>query len=126
MRWILVVFGGCSVVTPPDRPSYTYDVAPILQTHCVRCHTSDGRWDGGVELDRYETAASTAVRSACTALDPVVAERYGDLLLSVSATEGEAPCARWDVASMPPGALEHLSLMEQEIFGNWIATGMRP
>lgn len=117
---------GCVSSGVPAVPSYEQHVAPILEQRCVRCHTDATEDNGGVALERYASARSTRIRSACTALDPATVERYASDLRSERALVGEAACARWIVASMPPGAMDHLSLYEQEVFALWVATGAQP
>ncbi|MCB9679085.1 MAG: hypothetical protein H6737_28545 [Alphaproteobacteria bacterium] len=114
---LLLVLAGCAAAPAPDAPTYA-EVSPVLERHCTRCHTSEGRRDGGVELDRYASARSTRVRAACTAVEADVAERYG--LHSENADPGAAPCEGWRPASMPPGAIEHLTPAEQELLARWV------
>lgn len=116
---------GCAPVTVPPTPSYAVDVAPIIDRHCTRCHTSAGRWDGGVELDGYLAARSTRVSMACTALDARLIDAYADVLVSAASPSSE-PCAFWTPTSMPPGATPRLSLVEQATLARWIATGALP
>lgn len=125
MRWSLLILAGCAGAEIPATPSYAADVQPVLEHHCVRCHTSEGRRDGGVELDQYASARSTRISSACTSIDPSVAEQYADAL-SPQADPEAAVCESWDYASMPPGAVDHLSLGEQELLARWVATGAQP
>jgi hypothetical protein len=117
---------GCDPTEPPAVPSYEVHIAPILQAHCVRCHERAEPDNGGVALDRYAPARSTRIRSACTALDPDLVEQYAGSLRSSSAEAGEEACARWTVASMPPGAMDHLSRYDQELLARWVATGAAP
>lgn len=121
--WVLA---SCEPQEPPDGLSYEVHVAPILEAHCVRCHAVADPDNGGVELDDYAPARSTRVRSACTALDPDLVEEYADALRSSSASSGEVACARWNVASMPPGAMDHLSRYDQELLVRWVSTGASP
>ena len=118
---IFLLFIGCDEPLPAV-PSYAVDVQPILEQHCVRCHTADGRRDGGIELDQYASARSSRVSTVCTSLDP-------DLIPDIQShlRSGEADvCRDWVPSSMPPGAIERLSLRDQDLLALWAATGAQP
>ncbi|MCB9671677.1 MAG: hypothetical protein H6734_19505 [Alphaproteobacteria bacterium] len=117
----VLLLGGCEKPVPLE-PSFEVDVAPILERHCTRCHTSLGRLDGGVELDTYAGARSTRVSSVCTSLD-------GAVLVGVEADlrPGDPTvCGAFATASMPPGAVEHLTVRDQEVLARWATTGALP
>lgn len=121
-RWWSGVLCGLLAcdATVPETPTYTEHVRPILEEHCVRCHRAERR-DGDVELDRYASARSTRVRSACTSIRPELVEAFGEHLLPGSGDP--VPCRDWVVGSMPPGAVEHLDLWQQDVFVRWIVVG---
>ncbi len=79
-----------------------------------------------MELDTYASARSTRVSSACTALDASVSAEHALALRSLDADPTEAACSRWASASMPPGAIDHLTLHEQHLLARWVATGATP
>ena len=108
------------------EPSYAADIAPILEEFCVRCHTSEGRLDAGVELDRYESARSARVKNTCVAVSPDVIDGFADSLLPAAGHGGAIPCEPWDALSMPPGATPLLSREQQIRMARWVATGARP
>jgi hypothetical protein len=37
----LALFGGCQEPVP-GQPTYTTDIEPLFEAHCVRCHSADG------------------------------------------------------------------------------------
>ncbi len=111
---------------PSTSPSYAADIAPLLEEFCTRCHTSRGRRDAGVELDRYASARSTRVKNACVSVSTEVIDLYGGDLLPEAGYGSPIPCEPWEALSMPPGATPRLSREQQELMANWIATGARP
>ncbi len=129
---LLLALSGCASVAESDpalltgTPSYEADIKPILDEFCVRCHTSAGRLDAGVELDRYENARSARVKNTCVSVGRDVADSYGEHLLPVAGHGSKVPCEPWDLLSMPPGATPLLSLEQQVLLARWVATGAQP
>lgn len=109
----------------PAEVTYEAHVAPILDRHCVRCHSEAGSLYAGVGVDEYRNARSSRIRSVCTAVSAEVVATYGDTLASASQPE-LGPCADWAVGSMPPGAKLRLSGQEQELLARWVAQGAQP
>ncbi len=110
----------------PETPSFASDVAPILEQHCVRCHDRDGTLDAGVELDNYVGARGARVSSTCTAIGDDVVDVYSADLLPEAGNGSDVPCEPWQTLSMPPGAEVKLSIVEQVILAQWVATGAQP
>ena len=110
----------------PATPSFSADVAPILEQHCVRCHERDGTLDGGVELDTYLGARGARVSSTCTSVGDDVVDVYSADLLPEAGNGSDVPCEPWKTLSMPPGAEVKLSIVEQVMLAQWVATGAQP
>lgn len=101
-------------------PTYAADIRPLYEKHCVACHDGNGVRAGGVELERYENAFSTRVKSACTSIEPDLVERYAEHLYPYA---GGSPCGDWAVFSMPDGAKSRMTRAEQIILVRWVVTG---
>lgn len=110
----------------PQTPSFSDDIAPILDTHCVRCHDRDGTLDAGVELDNYVGARGARVSSTCTAIGNDVVDLFAADLLPEGGFGSQVPCEPWQTLSMPPGAEVKLSIVEQVMLAQWVATGAQP
>jgi hypothetical protein len=107
-------------------PSYDLHIAPLLNKACVSCHDAHGLIAGGVELDRYETAFDSRLKNVCTAVTPIVIERFSHVLRSVRQDPLEAPCSTWKAFSMPKGAKSRMTLFEQVLFARWVEIGAPP
>ncbi len=107
----------------PAMPTYTQDVAPIVEEHCLRCHVTGGPRRGGVVVDSYEVLSARAVINTCVSVNPDVVDAHADSLLPLAGSQDLAPCESWDVFSMPPGAMPRLTEDEQWILARWTAIG---
>jgi hypothetical protein len=103
-------------------PTWTDDVAPIVEQHCLRCHGAHGRMEDGVDLSTYQAARAARVTSVCTAVTPAVVEAFAEDLVPLGGTAGGA-CEGVEVFSMPLGAMAHLGLSEQVTYARWVAQG---
>jgi hypothetical protein len=111
------------------EPSYQLDIRPLYARHCTSCHDSHGVRAGGVELDRYETARATRVKSACTSITSDLIASYGEFLLPYRGDPPRldlVPCGDWEPLSMPAGAQPRLTHAEQMILVRWVVTGANP
>lgn len=104
------------------EPTWTADVAPIVEQHCLRCHGAGGRMEDGVDLSSYAAARGARVTSVCTAVTPPVVDAFADDLVPLGGTAG-GPCEGVEVFSMPLGAMAHLGLAEQVTYARWVAQG---
>jgi hypothetical protein len=98
----------------------------MLDEFCVRCHTSMGRMDAGVELDRYESARSARVKNACVSVSTDVIDNFAKSLLPAAGHGSPVPCEPWKALSMPPGATPLFSLEQQILMARWVETGALP
>ena len=57
------------------EPTYA-DVAPIFAAKCVACHSSSGRAEDGVALDRYADVFLGRVENVCVAIHPSVGDEF--------------------------------------------------
>lgn len=119
MRFLVstLLLAACEAEVP-EQPEYERDVRPIIDVHCLRCH-NEARDDGGVRLDGFDWAQRERIGLLCTSLDSAVADTFAG---GLGADQPEG-CRGWRPSSMPPGAIERMSLREQEIIGRW-ATGL--
>lgn len=104
------------------EPTYVADVAPILASHCTRCHHPETRLAGGVDLSTHRAARSSRVSTVCTAVGPEVVDAFADHLHPLGGTAAR-PCQGMAVGSMPPGAQPRLSLDDQMTLARWAAQG---
>lgn len=106
------------------QPTYEAHIRPLLARHCATCHSGHGLRDGGVELDRYESAYSNRVRNTCVSVNAEVTERFAEYLLPVPRDGVARPhCDDWEPLTMPPGARTRLTLEEQIILARWVELG---
>lgn len=132
-RFVLLLIpflGACGIAEAPSlealherTPTYAADIAPIYEKHCVACHDGNGVRAGGVELERYENAFSTRVKSTCTAIEPDLVDRYSEHLYPFG---GDSACVDWAIFSMPAGAKSKMTRAEQIILVRWVVTGGSP
>ncbi|MFT4979126.1 MAG: hypothetical protein ACI8S6_005036 [Myxococcota bacterium] len=129
MRALFLMFAACVPVASVDpsvydaEPTYTDDIAPLMETWCVDCHASDGVMYDGVELDSFEGVRGTRVRSTCVTVTPDVVATFADSLLPSGGYTDLPACDPWEVASMPPGAMARPSLEEQILLARWVEIG---
>lgn len=105
------------------EPTYSSHVRPIYDRYCHQCHAEAGVKAGGVELDRYRTAAATAKKSVCTAVTQTLVDEWSPRV-DLSPSSGGAPCAGWEVFSMPTGAKSRLTNTEQRLLLRWLEIGV--
>ncbi len=103
--------------------TYRARISPIYRKRCIGCHTSAGLRLGGVELDTYEAAAGSRLRSACTSAQPELLELFDDTLRQIRSGVFEEPCDGWKIYSMPDGAKSRMSPNEQALLLRWIELG---
>lgn len=135
MKLIPLFLIGCTTPTlgdfdtdaVPTAPSYSAHIVPILAEHCARCHDgTDLLHQGGIGLNTYRRVRGARVRITCTAVSPTLVAEFADLLLPLGGSGSTTPCDSWSVYSMPPGAAPRLTLQEQYILAQWVATGAQP
>lgn len=128
---LLPLLSACAPVDPfdtgiaPAHPTFTDDVRPVMEQHCVRCHTdrdgtSGAREDGGIAVDTWERAHSARVAIACSSVGTDIAQAYADALRTAY---GPGACAGLPQLTMPPGAMPKLTVAEQLVLVRWVADG---
>lgn len=105
------------------EPTWSEDIAPLLERSCVSCHDGRGAFEGGVELATYAAARSTRVPATCTAISQDVADHFADVLVLPTDSGGDASCSGWEPLSMPPGTATRLSPTEQVLLARWVELG---
>jgi len=117
----LTVLSACSPEVPA-HPTYSNDVAPILDAHCVRCHGQGGT------LNKYGIPVNG------TDHPPKVCylQRYDDDCSSGSCLSGAKTCVSLIVADvnmpvtsglrMPPPPSDPLNDWEKGVIANWAKT----
>jgi len=120
----LTALSACSPEVPA-APTYTKDVGPILDAHCVRCHGQGGT------LNKYGIPVNG------TDHPPKVCylQRYDDDCSSGTCLSGAMTCASLIVSyvnlpaanglRMPPSPSDPLNDWEKGVLKNWAATTPR-
>lgn len=106
--------------TEVANPTWTDDIQPLYEAHCIRCHQAGSVQHDGVQLDTYAAARATRHRSACTAITADLVAPNADILRSDG---GVVRCGDWEVDSMPPGTLPRLTRAEMELLLRWLEQG---
>ncbi len=125
----LCLAGSCGGELEPEilsaTPSYDRDIKPIFNRHCVEYHDGDGVRDGGVELDRYESAFAGRIKNVCVSITSERIEQFRAALLPQPKDPPvpEVPCNGWEPYSMPVGAKPKLTAHEQLILIRWVEIG---
>ena len=100
-----------------SQVSFTKQVMPILATHCLSCHTSEGEGfkKSGLNMESYELLMKG------TKFGPVIVP--GNALSSslVILIEGKADPA----IKMPHGSLQMITEQERETIKQWIQQGAK-
>jgi hypothetical protein len=111
-----------------SSPSYQRAIRPMLADRCEPCHHSDGLRAGGVELDRLQSARSGAQHNVCVSVAPEVIVAFSSALAAppYAPRTGDGPCGEWEPLSMPTGAKEKLTPVEQAAFARWVELGTPP
>ena len=106
---VLVCWMSNSVSMMGDEISYSRDVRPILAANCFNCHGFDaGSRQGGLRLDRQETAAH------------VLVEINGSIEMLDRVTSGDP-----EVRMPPPESKLNLSANEINVIKQWLAQGAK-
>jgi len=97
--------------------SFAKQVAPILATHCLSCHTSEGEGfkKSGLNMETYESLMKG------TKFGPVIVP--GDVLSSslVILIDGKAD----PTIKMPHGSLQMIPQQERDTIKQWIQQGAK-
>jgi hypothetical protein len=128
----LALLVGCQEPVP-GQPTYTTDLKPLFEAHCVRCHSADGV-DGGTgqdprsilptdqpvsHLDSYADVGDCSLDGAATATVPCVRGAYFEATLGpMSAYLHMTSSLRMPLAPSEPLTSWELSLVDK-----WIANG---
>jgi len=115
---------GCSPPVP-EKPTYTKDVKPIFDAHCVRCHGAGGSLNTvtpsvippkSCYLQQYNNEGDCSV-----ATPPCKMGAMAPLCFGLAANYIELP----DNATfhMPPLPAEALNDWEKEVIKKWVAGG---
>lgn len=109
-----ILFAGC---TSEPEVSYSQDVQPILETHCLSCHQAGGM---GYEASGLSMASYADLMKGTEAGPMIIA---GDVEGSnlVVLMEGRADPS----ISMPHGRLEGVPGQQIRVIKNWIAQGAK-
>ena len=110
------IFSGCDVGKKAEQKvSYSQDIIPILQRHCLECHVNDGAGQvaSGLDMSTHQSLMKG------TRFGPVI--KAGDSLSStlVILVEGKADPS----IKMPHGDREALSAAEIKTLRLWIDQG---
>ena len=108
---LLVLLAGTTTATAAGKVDFEFDVLPLLQAHCFRCHGSQ-KQEAGLRLDRHQ-AALTGGENGPVMVSGKPAESM--LIERIRSTD--------DSVRMP---LESRQLRDEEIsvLERWIAAGM--
>jgi len=100
-----------------SQTSFAKQVMPILTTHCLSCHTSEGEGfkKSGLNMETYESLMKG------TKFGPVIVP--GDALSSslVILIEGKAD----PTIKMPHGSLQMIPQQERDTIKQWIKQGAK-
>ncbi|MCP4702473.1 MAG: hypothetical protein GY862_37280 [Gammaproteobacteria bacterium] len=114
-----VAAAGCSESAPPPVKlmSYAQDVKPVLEKHCIECHTSGG---AGTQKSGFDMSSYESVMKG-TKFGPVIVA--GDSVSStlVILVEGRADSS----LKMPHGDRQPLSKEETDTLRKWIDQGAK-
>ena len=128
----LALVAGCQEAVP-GQPTYTTDLKPLFEAHCVRCHSADGV-DGGTGQDPRSVLGTDHPVSHLNSYADV-----GDCDLDGAAV-AQVPCVRGaffeatvgpmsaylhltSVLRMPLAPSEPLTSWELSLVDKWIANG---
>ncbi|WP_455376245.1 c-type cytochrome domain-containing protein [Kaarinaea lacus] len=109
---------GCENSSPPpETVSYARDVAPILQTHCLKCHNleGDGYKVSGLNMESYGTLMDG------TKFGPVIVPGNSISSTLVRVINGKADPA----ITMPHGGLQLIKEQEVKKIAHWIDQGAK-
>ena len=107
---------GCQESTEPQQAvSYSQQVSPILQSHCLKCHNKEGEGYkvSGLNMETY------ASLMAGTKFGPII-----DPGNSVGSTLVRVINAKTDPSiAMPHGGMQLLSEIDRKTIADWIDQG---
>jgi len=119
----LTALSACSPEVPA-APTYTKDVAPILNAHCVRCHGAGGTlnmYPFPVEgspmkpmtcyLQRYDDDCSAGPNACLAGAKTCATLAVGYVNLPVGVMH-----------HMPPAPSDSLNDWEKDVLANWVKT----
>lgn len=114
----LLLLTGCQEPTEPQQIiSYSKEVSPILQTHCLKCHNKEGEGykASGLEMETY------AALMAGTKYGPIIVpgNSIGSTLVRVINAKTDPSIA------MPHGGMQLLTEHDRKIIADWIDQGAK-
>ena len=113
---VILLLSSCGD-SSTSQISFTKQVTPILTTHCLSCHTSEGEGfkKSGLNMETYESLMKG------TKFGPVIVP--GNALSSslVILIDGKADPA----IKMPHGSLQMIPEQERETIKQWIQQGAK-
>jgi hypothetical protein len=119
MSLLLLLLTGCvqgatrlDTGLVPENPTFTQDIEPLMARYCTRCHAAGGVRYEGVGVNTYDAIIQDLDEVVCTSISPAVIGEYPD-----------ACVGREEVFTMPPGASEHLDMLEQITLARWASNG---
>jgi len=115
--FILLLTGCDSTSQSIESVSYTGNVVPVLQTHCLKCHNQEGEGykSSGLNMETYASLMKGT--------------KYGPVIVpgnSVSSTLVRVINGKADPAiTMPHGGMQMLEEKEINAIANWIDQGAK-
>lgn len=111
----VILLNACENTPPPHQVSFSKDIQPILQQHCLECHDTggEGALASGLNLSSYENVMHG------TKFGPIL--KAGDSLSStiIILVEGRADAS----INMPHGNRPPLSKDQTQTLRQWIDQG---
>jgi len=115
--FVMILTSCDNTSQPMESVSYAREVAPILQSNCLKCHNKEGEGykKSGLNMETYASLMTG------TKFGPVVVPGS-----SVSSTLVRLISGKADPAiSMPHGGMQLLKEQEIKAITNWIDQGAR-
>jgi hypothetical protein len=119
---LAAVLGGAGCVESsgdePVNPSYTRNIKPLMEAHCIRCHGAGGTLNGDPDIAKVN-GSMAATNGDFTTLADASATIFG-LMHYVNGAPG-APSMGLFLPSMPPPPAPPLTTWEKDVLLKWLA-----
>jgi hypothetical protein len=108
---------GCGETEIPERPTYTHDIKPLVEAHCIRCHGAGGQLNQDPDITGV-VAGNTLTNGDFTSLQDDASGKHGLLYYTTP-----AGATFWNIwfPKMPPTPAPALTERELTIFQRWYA-----
>jgi hypothetical protein len=122
---VIALAGGvlvsCGQTALPENPTYEADIKPLVEAHCVRCHSPAGMLTGDPDIPAGTTYYMMKPLASDFTILHDVGTKHGLLYYTTAATvPGGAARMMLFLSAMPPPPAPKLTSWEHDLLIRWV------